>query len=189
MLSQPMPLIVSVAISLSRRSYTIFLISFFLTNSYFTISMIPWLFSTQFYHIPSHPNKINSSSFLRSNYLTSGLHVIICQSYGNGFLLQSKSPKERVKLSPPLTLPMVITPPAFLIRAYSMGLSGLWSSERAIALPPRHRTERESPALATKKELGVMSKTLAVQPTAPPMYSFYYWGVASLPFLILLRAF
>ena len=46
MLSQPRPDMVSVAMSLSRRSSTTFLwVSFFLM-SYLTISMMPWLFST-----------------------------------------------------------------------------------------------------------------------------------------------
>ena len=40
MLSQPMPDMVSGAMSLSSRSSTTFLLSFFLT-SYFTISMMP----------------------------------------------------------------------------------------------------------------------------------------------------
>ena len=45
MLSQPMPDMVSGAINLSNESSTTFLVSFFL-RSYFTISMIPWLFYT-----------------------------------------------------------------------------------------------------------------------------------------------
>ena len=50
-----------------------------------------------------------------------------------------------------------------------MGFSGLWSKERGTALPDLERTLRESPALATKIFLGVMRRTLAVQPALSEM--------------------
>lgn len=72
---------------------------------------------------------------------------------------------------PPLTRPSSVTlPPAASIRVFSIKSSGLWSAERSIALPPRHRTQRESPALATNICLSFIRATTAVVPLSDPGY-------------------
>jgi len=48
--------------------------------------------------------------------------------------------------TPPISLR---NPPAAMMRLRSRSEAGLWSSERASAVEPRHKTPRESPALAT----------------------------------------
>ena len=55
-------------------------------------------------------------------------------------------------------------PPAARILASSSGRSGLWSTERGIARPPRHRTARESPQLPTTMWVLVTRAAMAVAP-------------------------
>jgi hypothetical protein len=58
-LSQPSPDEVSLATSISIKSYTIFWWSVPFFHDSWTISIIPWLLSTYLYQMPSHPIKIN----------------------------------------------------------------------------------------------------------------------------------
>lgn len=78
MLSQPIPDVVSPATNVSIRSDTTFFLSFSLVSCSFTISMIPWLSSTYRSQMPSQPINTNSSYFLLSTFLTSGLQMINC---------------------------------------------------------------------------------------------------------------
>lgn len=65
-------------------------------------------------------------------------------------------------------------PPALIILAFSSGLIGLWSSDRAIAWPLRQSTDRLSPMLAKYIFLGVSKRMLAVVPTYSPMIYCYF---------------
>jgi len=88
-------------------------------------------------HIPSHPIIIKSGGFLTISYsLTSGSAIINYLFSGIfEFYLYSKSPIALDKFKFPLTLPSHTSPPASLILANSLGFSGLWSSDKALASP------------------------------------------------------
>lgn len=100
------------------------------------------------YHIPSHPIIIKSMfSFLI--FVMSGLAVIICSSADKVlFFLYYPSPKALERFRPPLTLPKVTVPPAFVILLISSGSSGLWSLLSSVVCPLTQATALESPALA-----------------------------------------
>lgn len=61
----------------------------------------------------------------------------------------------------------VITPTSSM-RANSSGRSGLWSELRSTAAPPRHSTQRLSPALATVTKPRRTTAAHAVHPAAVP---------------------
>eukprot|EP00411_Alexandrium_monilatum_P076100 CAMPEP_0175497094 /NCGR_PEP_ID=MMETSP0096-20121207/4631_1 /TAXON_ID=311494 /ORGANISM="Alexandrium monilatum, Strain CCMP3105" /LENGTH=305 /DNA_ID=CAMNT_0016799099 /DNA_START=360 /DNA_END=1278 /DNA_ORIENTATION=+ len=102
-----------------------------------------------------------------------GVAITFCFEAGIAeFALRWKSPSARDKFKVPSTRwqgPTFTTwPPAARMRLRSFGFSGLWSSERAMALPPRIRIVRESPTLATTISWFRKSTaaTHAVDPTA-----------------------
>lgn len=99
--------------------------------------------------IPSQPITIKSSSSSIFCVLMSGTQVIGCSVTGR-FLtcLCLRSPSDRLKFKFPSTLPSITSQPALIILSYSLGFSGLWSSESSIALPLCDSTQRESPAFA-----------------------------------------
>ena len=73
------------------------------------------------------------------------------------------------KLRLPFTLPSGVTnPPALSIRFFSVVSSGLWSTDKSMALPLRDRTHLESPAFATYSLLPLISARQAVQPLSLP---------------------
>jgi len=99
--------------------------------------------------IPSQAMTKKSSLSSLLYLVISGTQVIICSSSTNFLLvLYSRSPSARDRLNMPLTLPSSTNPPAFLMRASSPGLSGLWSSLSSIAFLFLDKTARESPAFA-----------------------------------------
>ena len=99
--------------------------------------------------IPSHASSKNCVSFVIGSIFTSGNAVTACLFFGNlAFYLYSKSPKALDKASLPLMRPSCTKLPAFYILASSSGSSGLWSTERSLAVPRYANTVRESPALA-----------------------------------------
>lgn len=90
------------------------------------------------------------------------------------FCLYLKSPNALVKLRPPLTLPLIIWPPAYVILLYSSGLYGLWSYDNRYAVPFLDRTARESPQFAVMILFGVINTTLAVHPQFTDILLFAY---------------
>ncbi len=102
-----------------------------------------------FYHIPSQPIIINSSSLFFGILFVTGLQIIICSSYGNlSSSFQFKSPIDRDKLGPPTIRSFDTLPPAFYILYFYLGNDGLWSYDRASAFLLELKTDLESPALA-----------------------------------------
>mmetsp|Transcript_85044 Transcript_85044/g.164886 ORF Transcript_85044/g.164886 Transcript_85044/m.164886 type:complete len:651 (+) Transcript_85044:216-2168(+) len=91
---------------------------------------------------------------LRRTVLMSGKAVIIWRSTGTPrFFLYSRSPIARLRFKFPSMRPSTTLPPAASTRDSSGPSSGLWSYDMSSATPsPRHRTHRESPALATVKK-------------------------------------
>lgn len=78
-------------------------------------------------------------------------------------------PRARERFSPPLTRPSAVTlPPAATILSLSGEFSGLWSSDRSMALPARLSTHLESPTLATMIWLFWIKVKIAVQPLSWP---------------------
>lgn len=115
--------------------------------------------------MPSQAITIKSSSGLIVHLLISGTHVIGCLSTERpGVVLCLRSPNDRDKFKFPSTLPSTISDPALYILSFSIGFSGLWSSDRSSALPPLANTHLESPAFAQYISLPLMRTTLAVQP-------------------------
>ncbi len=144
-LSMPYWLPLSLETSSSRSSSQIPLNSF--------LSILAFTQSTIYefvliYHIPSHPIIIKSMfSFLI--FMMSGLAVIICSSADRlSFFLYYPSPRARERFRPPLTLPKVTVPPAFVILLISSGSYGLWSLLSSWVRPLTQATALESPALA-----------------------------------------
>lgn len=127
-------------------------------------STISWLDLVS--QMPSQPMMMKSSSPVRSNSRTSGLAVTGCSSgVSSLFYLYFKSPRDLLRFRLPSTLPSTIWLPAFSILRFSSSLSGLWSYERGIALPPRAITHLESPALATYNFfISSIKMQFAVQP-------------------------
>mmetsp|Transcript_88940 Transcript_88940/g.247082 ORF Transcript_88940/g.247082 Transcript_88940/m.247082 type:complete len:255 (+) Transcript_88940:380-1144(+) len=134
-------------------------------------STTSWLLKTS--QTPSHARTMNSSVGCRWKILTSGvLQMIWCSGANDAFCLYLRSPIERERLRSPFTRgstwgPMHwfrTQPPAFSMRAHSLGRLGLWSSDMSMARPSRQSTARLSPALATTMESGRTQQTTAVQP-------------------------
>lgn len=121
---------------------------FFLEATFFCITSTHYWLVRQS-QIPSQA-MIKNSSLSSLLYLEiSGTQVIICSSSTSFlFVLYSRSPSARERLNMPFTLPSSTNPPAFLIRASSPVLSGLWSSLSSIAFLFLDKTARESPAFA-----------------------------------------
>mmetsp|Transcript_22003 Transcript_22003/g.63442 ORF Transcript_22003/g.63442 Transcript_22003/m.63442 type:complete len:264 (-) Transcript_22003:92-883(-) len=116
---------------------------------------------------------MNSSPGWRLKVRTSGVQQTCCSCGGRRWsFLYRKSPMARDRLRSPFTLYKLpwgqgcsmTVPPALRILANSEGLLGLWSSDMSTALPPRQRTARQSPALATTTASGLTRQTMAVQP-------------------------
>lgn len=108
-----------------RRSATIYLISIVLPSPYcfFICSYTHYTASSLlfFSQIPSHPIKMKSTPFSKSNSYVSGLAVI---AYSSGFkcsrYLYFKSPRLRVRLRLPSTRPSVIVEPDLVILSISV---------------------------------------------------------------------
>mmetsp|Transcript_16462 Transcript_16462/g.38580 ORF Transcript_16462/g.38580 Transcript_16462/m.38580 type:complete len:253 (-) Transcript_16462:367-1125(-) len=141
------------------------------SNRLRTKSTASWLLMTS--QTPSHAMTMNSSQGSRLKVRTSGVATMSWSPAGNVlFCLYSKSPMARERLRSPLTRwtakwPKRSTstqPPALLMRQRSRGRSGLWSSERSSARPPRLKTARQSPALATTTASECTQHTSAVHP-------------------------
>ena len=117
--------------------------------------------------MPSHAIRIKqSSSWLRSRLLMSGTHVIAYASTVNlVFYLYARSPMARDSESLPATRPSVTSHPAASILINSSSFSGLWSSLKSKVDVPYPRIALESPVLAQKISVGVISTTQAVVPT------------------------
>ncbi|TNN54828.1 hypothetical protein EYF80_034947 [Liparis tanakae] len=80
-------------------------------------------------HTPSHARIRNSSSSVLSISYTSGSGDTSCSVCGlQSTSLKSKSPRALDTASEPLTLWRMTEPPAFWMRSFSRGLTGLWSS-------------------------------------------------------------
>mmetsp|Transcript_28786 Transcript_28786/g.81073 ORF Transcript_28786/g.81073 Transcript_28786/m.81073 type:complete len:276 (+) Transcript_28786:289-1116(+) len=132
-----------------------------------TKSTASWLVMTS--QTPSQASRRNSSFGPMVSVQISGWAVMIC-SWGcrSELVLYLRSPIALLRFRLPLTrhTPPISArkPPAASMRDFSLSWAGLWSSDRATAWPPLHRTALLSPALATKILPSLIMVTTAVQP-------------------------
>jgi hypothetical protein len=118
-----------------------------------------WLEKTS--QIPSLPIIKNSSSFVRVINLSSGSALRgpglapSEQSDWYWFFMPSRcqSPRARVTANCPLRYPSSMKPPRVSTRWRSWMQHGRWSRDISIAEPCRESTARQSPALATRRDL------------------------------------
>ena len=119
-LSHPVSSLVSAASKESNKFFKITTPSILAFFSFQTLVTNGWASFTYLSHIPSHPMIINSSLGFLSNSVISGLALISCSSHLRlAFCLQLKSPRLRERFNPPLTRPLMISPPAFWMRLSS----------------------------------------------------------------------
>ena len=94
------------------------------------------------------------------------IQLLQLQNY-TGYSLNKPNALDR--FNPPLTLPSQVTfPPALWILLSSCSSSGLWSMDISKALPFLHKTQRESPTLATVNWFSCKKATIAVVPLSYP---------------------
>mmetsp|Transcript_5220 Transcript_5220/g.11140 ORF Transcript_5220/g.11140 Transcript_5220/m.11140 type:complete len:388 (+) Transcript_5220:216-1379(+) len=182
MLSHPLPTpTVSGARQKSQMSSQICLRDFLPILSRTKVTASWFVITSQ---IPSQARITNSSSLWSLQEKISGKAVTACCSGVRSLLcLYSMSPRARLRLSEPLTRPSVTKPPALWILSASSASCGLWSRDMATAWPPREKTHRLSPALATTISSLTMTATTAVQPAlGPPLLArFSYMKVSAPP--------